>query len=110
MTPEETYADRLARREAERVARRRQQWTARLNDEEVLTFLEPPSYDRAIVGVIRGFGGALRLCYSTKRLLDILQKDLGGASYEDAQEFFEVNIAGAYVGDSTPCFLCDDEA
>jgi hypothetical protein len=26
-------------------------------------------------------------------------------SYEEAEEFFEYNQIGAYVGESTPCFL-----
>jgi hypothetical protein len=28
-----------------------------------------------------------------------------GMSYDEAEEFFEYNQIGAYVGESTPCFF-----
>ncbi len=37
------------------------------------------------------------------RVIDILMGD--GMTYEEAVEYFEFNIAGAWVGESTPFFL-----
>jgi len=45
--------------------------------------------------------------YSRKRCIDILMDD-GIMEYEEATEYFDFNIAGAYMGESTPVFL-DDE-
>ena len=45
--------------------------------------------------------------YSRKLCIDILMND-GIMEYEEATEYFDFNVAGAYVGESTPVFL-DDE-
>jgi hypothetical protein len=41
--------------------------------------------------------------YSRKACIEILMSD--GTSYEDAVEYFEFNVAGAYVGERTPIFI-----
>ena len=43
---------------------------------------------------------------SKKRALEALMKQ--GMTYEDAVEYFDFNVQGAYVGEQTPVFL-DDE-
>ena len=45
--------------------------------------------------------------YSRKVCIDILMFD-GIMEYDEATEYFDFNVAGAYVGESTPVFL-DDE-
>ena len=40
--------------------------------------------------------------YDKQKVLEILQKDM---TREEAEEYFDFNIAGAYVGESTPIFL-----
>ena len=45
--------------------------------------------------------------YSRKGCINILMND-GIMDYEEATEYFDFNVAGAYVGESTPVFL-DDE-
>ena len=40
--------------------------------------------------------------YNKQKVLEILQKDM---TREEAEEYFDFNIAGAYVGESTPIFL-----
>ena len=45
--------------------------------------------------------------YSRKRCIDILMDD-GIMDYSEATEYFDFNVSGAYVGESTPVFL-DDE-
>lgn len=47
----------------------------------------------------------MRLVYSVGACLGILMR---GMSIEDAEEYFEFNVAGAYVGPKTPiwCYGC----
>ena len=45
--------------------------------------------------------------YSLKRCIDILMDD-GIMDYSEATEYFDFNVSGAYVGESTPVFL-DEE-
>lgn len=72
-------------------------------DFEVL-LLEPPSFDKAFIGLANRFGFPTPVaCYDVEKLLAILQED--GLSAEDAQEYFEVNIEGAWLGEGTPIFL-----
>jgi hypothetical protein len=40
--------------------------------------------------------------YSTKKCIEILARDMGE---ENAVEYFDFNVAGAYVGPQTPIFI-----
>lgn len=60
-------------------------------------------HDDAIIGVGTKYQH-LSVIYSKKKILDRLLKDM---DYEDSIEFFEFNIAGAYVGENTPIILDD---
>ena len=77
----------------------REEITARL--EEAL-FLEPASMDEAIIGVAERFGMDPVVCYDRTRVIDILARDM---PREDAEEFFEFNTIGAWMGDATPVFV-----
>lgn len=59
--------------------------------------------EKALIGSGYQFNTPLAV-YSKKKVLDILEKEM---SAEEAIEFFEFNIQGAYVGPSTPVFLED---
>jgi len=43
-----------------------------------------------------------------KKVLEILMTR-DGMSYEEAREFYEFNIVGAYVGPGTPVFVEDED-
>jgi hypothetical protein len=60
-------------------------------------------FDLAIVGVGRTFGGLLCAVYDVDKIIEILMKD--GMDCEDALEYFDYNVAGAYVGEQTPIFM-----
>ena len=68
--------------------------------DEILTM---DGYDHCIVGVVEQFGRPPIACYDKQRVLDELMTD--GMSEEDAEEFWEFNQIGAYVGEATPCFI-----
>lgn len=60
-------------------------------------------YDDCIIGVVDMAGSPPRVCYSINKIIGRLMAD--GMSREEAEEYFEFNQLGAYVGEGTPCFL-----
>jgi hypothetical protein len=66
-------------------------------------FMKMDGYEDCIVGVVEQFGRPPVLCYDKGKILAKLMDD--GMSYDEAEEFFEYNQIGAYVGESTPCFF-----
>ena len=70
--------------------------------EEYPDLLKADGFDEAILGVVQRMG-VQAICYDEDKVIEILMKD--GMSYEEAVEYFDFNIAGAWVGDSTPFFL-----
>lgn len=60
-------------------------------------------YDDCILGVSFEFGRLPRVAYDRGKMIEKLMAD--GCSWEDAEEFFEFNIAGAYVGERTPAYI-----
>ena len=76
-----------------------------LNDMfEGLLFLSEREFDAAILGVAERIGMSPIVAYDTAKIIDILcERD--GMEGDEAAEFFEFNIAGAYVGERTPIFI-----
>ena len=70
--------------------------------EEYPDLLKADGFDEAIIGVVQRMG-IQAICYDQDKVIDILMGD--GMTYEEAVEYFEFNIAGAWVGESTPFFL-----
>jgi len=69
-----------------------------------LLFLSEREFDAAILGVAERIGMSPIVAYDTAKILDILcERD--GMDDDEALEYFEFNIAGAYVGDRTPIFI-----
>jgi len=64
--------------------------------------------DAAVLGVVSRCGQAPCLLYSSERIVRILM-ERDGMTREDAEEFFDFNTAGAYMGERTPLFLHDIE-
>jgi hypothetical protein len=60
-------------------------------------------FDDAILGVVERCGFDPVVCYSADKIIDILMKD--DMSHEEAVEYYEFNILGAYVGEKTPMYL-----
>jgi hypothetical protein len=63
-------------------------------------------FDHAIVGVVRRIG-LEAICYSEELVLKELVNQ--GMSYNEAIEYFEFNIIGAWVGEHTPIFLTTED-
>lgn len=69
---------------------------------EEAIFLEPLDFDEAIIGIAQRFGMDPVVCYDRTRCIDILARDM---SREEAEEFFEFNTIGFWMGDATPVFV-----
>ena len=62
--------------------------------------------ESAFMGIGRQFHYPIAI-YSYKRVIKILMRD-HRMDREEAEEYFQFNIAGAFVGDQTPAFLQDE--
>ena len=72
-------------------------------DDELL-FLDPPEdYDKCIMGIGDRCGMEPCVVYDRSKVIQVLMD--GDMDEEGAEEFFEFNIAGAYVGEHTPIFM-----
>jgi hypothetical protein len=67
-------------------------------------FLIADGLDEAIIGVDQS---SMRLIYSVTNCISVLMKD-GEMNEEDATDFFEFNVSGAYVGEKTPIWCYDN--
>ncbi len=66
-----------------------------------LHFWKADGFDDAVIGVDLGTS---RLVYSVSACLLILAKTM---TNEEAVEYFDYNVGGAYVGDKTPIWCYD---
>jgi hypothetical protein len=69
------------------------------DDEEVLL---ADGFEDAFVGIGRQFGRPIAI-YDRGKCIQILMRD--EMDYEVAEEYFQFNVEGAWVGDQTPIFL-----
>ena len=72
-------------------------------DPEEHNLLTMDGYDDCIIGVVERFGENPIVCYDKEKVL--LQLELDGMDRDEADDFFEFNQIGSWMGDSTPCFL-----
>ena len=69
--------------------------------------LQADGFDDAIIGyaeVWTGQGCGIVMAYDRDKCIDVLM-ERDGMGREEAVEYFEFNVAGAYVGEMTPCFV-----
>ena len=60
-------------------------------------------FDDALMGVVYRAAQPPVACYFYAECIKVLMKD--GLSHEDAVDYFEYNVVGAYVGENTPVFM-----
>jgi hypothetical protein len=61
--------------------------------------------DEAIIGVAQQFTNAPLVAYSMSKIINILMEQ--GMDHEEALEYFEFNIQGAWLGEGTPVIVDD---
>lgn len=65
-----------------------------------LELLKADGFDDAVIGIEVKTG---RLVYDTNKMIQILIED--NMTEEDAIEYIDYNVIGAYVGELTPIFI-----
>ena len=73
-------------------------------NEDLLKF---DGFDDAVIGVCVTWHGKMlveRIIYNGKEILKKLMSQ--GMTEEQASEYIDFNMLGAYVGDSTPAIMC----
>lgn len=70
-------------------------------NEEALTV---DGYDDCIIGIGQRFGIEPFFIYDEKKMLEKMVNE-DGMTYEEAVDFFEYNILGAYISESNPAFM-----
>jgi hypothetical protein len=74
-----------------------------IGDGEAL-LLEPEMFDDAIIGVAERCGQPTIVAYSRERCIEILEREYE-MEHDEADEYFEFNIAGGWLGEGTPVFI-----
>jgi len=82
--------------------------TLQLIDEYNPEALKADGFDDAILGIASRCGQNDLIAYDVNKIISILM-ERDGMDYEEAQEFFEFNIVGAYMGENTPIFITKPE-
>lgn len=63
----------------------------------------PSDLKEAIIGKVERFGTPPLILLDRNKCIKIfMERD--GMTQEDAEEFFEFNVIGSWIGDGTPCF------
>lgn len=68
-------------------------------DEDILL---ADGFEKALIGYVRIFSNTVAL-YDEEKCIAVLM-DRGEMTEEQAREYFEFNVVGAWVGDKTPAF------
>lgn len=71
--------------------------------EEGNRILLADGFETAFLGVGAAFYNPPCAIYDYEKCIDLLIRD--GCDYEEAIEYFEFNVSGAYVGPQTPLFI-----
>ena len=74
--------------------------------EEYPNILLMDGYDDCIIGVCERFGQEPIIAYDKEKVINKLQTI--GMDYDEAIEWYEFNQLGAWMGDSTPCFIINN--
>jgi hypothetical protein len=69
--------------------------------EEHPDLLTLDGFDEAVIGIVERCD-LLVVCYDKNKIIKILMRDM---NHEEAMEYYEFNILGAYMGEHTPVYL-----
>lgn len=70
---------------------------------EPTMMLEPDVFDAAIIGIAERCGQPPLVAYDRQRCIEILEST--GMDRDEAEEYYEFNTAGAWMGEGTPVFV-----
>lgn len=64
--------------------------------------LYPTDLKEAIIGYVERYGMEAQILLDRNKCLKLLEKQ--GMTSEEALEWFDINVIGAWIGDGTPLF------
>ena len=70
-----------------------------------MTMLKADGFDDAVIGLAELWVGNARpnlIAYDYDKCVEILAKDM---THEEAVEYMDFNVTGAYMGEGTPIFI-----
>ncbi len=80
--------------------------------EDLLLLGEDPSlFEEAVIGIAHRFGMTPSVCYDMDKVIEIFAQQFsedieeGEDPYEMAIEWFEYNVIGGWLGDTTPLYI-----
>ena len=86
--------------------------------EEVEGILLADGFEEAFIGIAESYGSVPKACYNYDTCIDILMKQMIPSTedisdndkfyrdwHSEAEEYFNFNVSGAYVGEFTPAFI-----
>ena len=76
---------------------------AMIYGDDVETMMMDVTLDEAFIGIATTFGEKIRAVYDINKVIDLLQRQ--GMTYEEAEEYFDYKIVGAYEGEQAPIFM-----
>ena len=88
-----------------KISKQQEAWLEQVHEENPEA-LKIDGHDNAILGISRVPGEPSLLAYSENRIIMNLVT-FDGMSLDEAREFYEFNIAGAYMGPGTPVIVGD---
>ena len=71
--------------------------------DEYPDLLKADGFDEAVIGIAHRIGLEV-ICYDLHKVIEILMTR-DGMDEEEAWEYYQFNIAGSWVGESTPVFI-----
>jgi len=72
-----------------------------------MDILKADGFDNCVLGYDYSWDGVIRLIYSIDKIIKQLMKQ-DKMPVDEAIEYFEFNMRGAYVGEQTPIWCQDD--
>jgi hypothetical protein len=73
-------------------------------EEADMSLLLADGFEDAFIGFSQRISEPALACYDYEKMVDVLvHRD--GMSYEEAVEYIEFNVAGAWVGENTPIIV-----
>jgi hypothetical protein len=70
-----------------------------LSEDELVALAD--GFEEAFIGIARQFNQAFAV-YDRAKCISILMRDM---TLDEADEYFSINVEGAWVGENTPAFL-----
>ena len=77
------------------------EWIEEIHPDETVILAD--GFDDALIGVGRIFNGLPIAVYDSDLCIDELKKK--GMNQEDAEDWFNYNVIGSYIGEQTPMFM-----